>query len=182
MKKKSNAANKTIKDGNMQDSLFCFHGVDFGYVVAGDEAFSLCWKGFSFPPLPMPGIEKCVQLLKNCNSNCLKVSWGSGRVGKVPGTSESSGKIHSSCWNKNMFRDWSKGKQLHDWNVGHCAQCCTNKSWGKWFPSWRSKMFVISQRISKKCFRFLIGMEVEEIMNHSSYDIDSFVQTFGFYR
>lgn len=40
-----------------KDSLFCFQGVDFGDVVAGDEPFSLCWKGFSFPPFSMPGRE-----------------------------------------------------------------------------------------------------------------------------
>lgn len=47
-----------------KDSLFCLQSVDFGYIVAGDEAFSLCWKGFSFPPFSMPGTathrKKCL--------------------------------------------------------------------------------------------------------------------------
>lgn len=84
-----------------KDSLFRFQGVDFGYVVAGDEAFSLCGKGLSFPPFSVPGIEthsgKCVQLLKNYHSHGLKVIWWVREGGKILGTWESSGEIHSSC-------------------------------------------------------------------------------------
>lgn len=69
--------------------------------------------------------------------------WGLWRrVGKIPGTPESSRKIHSPCWNKNTFRDCSKGKQPHNWSVGHCAQHYTKKSWWQWFLWCRSKTFV----------------------------------------
>lgn len=40
-----------------EDSLFSFQGVDFGHIVAGNEAFFLCRNGLGFPPLSMPGIE-----------------------------------------------------------------------------------------------------------------------------
>lgn len=48
-----------------KDSLFRFQGVDFGDVVAGDEAFSLCGKGLSFPPFSVPGIETHAESVSN---------------------------------------------------------------------------------------------------------------------
>lgn len=59
--KKPRATNRTVPDDTGKDSLFRFQGVDFGYIVAGDEAFSLRRKGFSFPPFSMPGIETHIQ-------------------------------------------------------------------------------------------------------------------------
>lgn len=56
-KQEMQLTSKTVLDKTGKDSLFCFQGVDFGHVVAGDEAFSLGWKGFRFPPLSVPGIE-----------------------------------------------------------------------------------------------------------------------------
>ena len=40
-KQEMQLTSKTVLDKTGKDSLFCFQGVDFGHVVAGDEAFSL---------------------------------------------------------------------------------------------------------------------------------------------
>lgn len=45
------------QETNTQRLTFHLQGVDFGYVVVGDEAFSLGWKGSRFPPFSMPEIK-----------------------------------------------------------------------------------------------------------------------------
>lgn len=61
--------NKFAPTERIENLLFCFQGVYFCYIVAGNETFFFCYERFSFPPFSQPRKQTKKIVLKGKQSH-----------------------------------------------------------------------------------------------------------------